>query len=202
MKDCQIPYRITNLSKCRAVLAWLSIIAFRNKDKKPGEKLVSVADVVKEHWATYGRNFFSRYDYEVSIVQIFCRSWYSWCFGCSYGLNFQCIRRGAYWVQFFNLCKFFFRNVNQKVPTKWYSILEIWSLRANQVTSMVSLYLISFSFNHRLPSDNLWALYYDLLYRKLHPSVCWWLYIHWSCKLKLCMFNWSNLISYDFTKQL
>uniref|UniRef100_A0A6M2ECC5 phosphoglucomutase (alpha-D-glucose-1,6-bisphosphate-dependent) n=1 Tax=Populus davidiana TaxID=266767 RepID=A0A6M2ECC5_9ROSI len=47
-----------------AVLAWLSIIAYRNKDKKPGEKLVSVADVVKEHWETYGRNFFSRYDYE------------------------------------------------------------------------------------------------------------------------------------------
>ncbi|KAL1565594.1 phosphoglucomutase (alpha-D-glucose-1,6-bisphosphate-dependent) [Salvia divinorum] len=47
-----------------AVLAWLSIIAFRNKDKKPGEKLVSVSDVVSEHWATYGRNFFSRYDYE------------------------------------------------------------------------------------------------------------------------------------------
>ncbi|OVA00169.1 Alpha-D-phosphohexomutase superfamily [Macleaya cordata] len=47
-----------------AVLAWLSIIAFRNKDKKVGEKLVSVSDVVKEYWATYGRNFFSRYDYE------------------------------------------------------------------------------------------------------------------------------------------
>ncbi|EOY23030.1 Phosphoglucomutase isoform 2 [Theobroma cacao] len=47
-----------------AVLAWLSIIAYRNKDKKPGETLVSVSDVVKEHWATYGRNFFSRYDYE------------------------------------------------------------------------------------------------------------------------------------------
>ncbi|KAJ1402534.1 Alpha-D-phosphohexomutase, C-terminal [Sesbania bispinosa] len=47
-----------------AVLAWLSIIAQRNKDKKPGEKLISVSDVVKEHWATYGRNFFSRYDYE------------------------------------------------------------------------------------------------------------------------------------------
>lgn len=47
-----------------AVLAWLSIIAYRNKDKKPGDKLVSVADVVKEHWETYGRNFFSRYDYE------------------------------------------------------------------------------------------------------------------------------------------
>ncbi|XAR66188.1 Phosphoglucomutase (alpha-D-glucose-1,6-bisphosphate-dependent) [Bertholletia excelsa] len=47
-----------------AVLAWLSIMAYRNKDKRPGEKLVSVSDVVKEHWATYGRNFFSRYDYE------------------------------------------------------------------------------------------------------------------------------------------
>ncbi|KAL5139791.1 Phosphoglucomutase, chloroplastic [Glycine soja] len=47
-----------------AVLAWLSIIAHRNKDKNPGEKLISVSDVVMEHWATYGRNFFSRYDYE------------------------------------------------------------------------------------------------------------------------------------------
>ncbi|KAL2527179.1 Phosphoglucomutase [Abeliophyllum distichum] len=47
-----------------AVLAWLSIIAFRNKDKKPGEKLISISDVVNQHWATYGRNFFSRYDYE------------------------------------------------------------------------------------------------------------------------------------------
>uniref|UniRef100_A0A7N0RD38 phosphoglucomutase (alpha-D-glucose-1,6-bisphosphate-dependent) n=1 Tax=Kalanchoe fedtschenkoi TaxID=63787 RepID=A0A7N0RD38_KALFE len=47
-----------------AVLAWLSILAYRNKDKKTGETLVSVADVVKEHWATFGRNFFSRYDYE------------------------------------------------------------------------------------------------------------------------------------------
>nr|GMD52026.1 phosphoglucomutase, chloroplastic [Ipomoea batatas] len=51
-----------------AVLAWLSIIAYRNKDKKPGEALVSVGDVVKQHWATYGRNFFSRYDYEASIL--------------------------------------------------------------------------------------------------------------------------------------
>ncbi|KAK6926312.1 Alpha-D-phosphohexomutase, alpha/beta/alpha domain III, partial [Dillenia turbinata] len=47
-----------------AILAWLSIIAHQNKDKKPGEKLVSVSDVVMEHCATYGRNFFSRYDYE------------------------------------------------------------------------------------------------------------------------------------------
>jgi len=49
----------------RAVLAWLSIsIHFII----PGEKLISVSDVVKEHWATYGRNFFSRYDYEVGII--------------------------------------------------------------------------------------------------------------------------------------
>nr|BAP47498.1 phosphoglucomutase [Gentiana triflora] len=47
-----------------AVLAWLSIIAYRNKEKAVGEKLVSVSDVVTEHWATYGRNVFSRYDYE------------------------------------------------------------------------------------------------------------------------------------------
>lgn len=47
-----------------AVLAWLSILAHRNKGKKVGETLVSVADVASEHWATYGRNFFSRYDYE------------------------------------------------------------------------------------------------------------------------------------------
>ncbi|KAI7740136.1 hypothetical protein M8C21_005277 [Ambrosia artemisiifolia] len=31
---------------CVAVLAWLSIIAYRNKNKKPGEKLVSVSDIV------------------------------------------------------------------------------------------------------------------------------------------------------------
>ncbi|KAK9103491.1 hypothetical protein Sjap_020745 [Stephania japonica] len=57
-----------------AVLAWLSIIAYRNEDKKVGEKLVSVADVVKEHWATYGRNFFSRYDYELYTVMQECES--------------------------------------------------------------------------------------------------------------------------------
>jgi phosphoglucomutase len=29
-----------------------------------GGKLVTVEDIVKEHWAKYGRNYFSRYDYE------------------------------------------------------------------------------------------------------------------------------------------
>ncbi|GJP39907.1 hypothetical protein CLOM_g24231 [Closterium sp. NIES-68] len=47
-----------------AVLAWLSILAHRNKDVPVGGKLVSVGDVAREHWAKYGRNFFSRYDYE------------------------------------------------------------------------------------------------------------------------------------------
>ncbi|KAI4323364.1 hypothetical protein L6164_022977 [Bauhinia variegata] len=47
-----------------AVLAWLSILAQANKGKKRGETLVSVSDIVKKHWETDGRNFFSRYDYE------------------------------------------------------------------------------------------------------------------------------------------
>ncbi|XP_075229379.1 phosphoglucose mutase 1 [Lycorma delicatula] len=38
-----------------AVLAWLSVIAHLNQ---------SVEDIVKTHWAKYGRNFFTRYDYE------------------------------------------------------------------------------------------------------------------------------------------
>jgi phosphoglucomutase len=42
-----------------AVLCWLSILAFRNLDTKEGE-LVSVEHVVKQHWQTFGRNFFTR----------------------------------------------------------------------------------------------------------------------------------------------
>ncbi|XP_018568134.1 phosphoglucomutase isoform X1 [Anoplophora glabripennis] len=38
-----------------AVLAWLSIIEHKN---------MSVEDILKEHWSTYGRNYFTRYDYE------------------------------------------------------------------------------------------------------------------------------------------
>jgi len=38
-----------------ATLAWLSILEAKN---------ASVADIVKEHWKTFGRNFYSRYDYE------------------------------------------------------------------------------------------------------------------------------------------
>ena len=38
-----------------AVLFWLNILAVRKQ---------SVESVVREHWAQYGRNFYSRYDYE------------------------------------------------------------------------------------------------------------------------------------------
>ncbi len=38
-----------------AVLFWLNIVAMRKQ---------SVESIVREHWAKYGRNFYSRYDYE------------------------------------------------------------------------------------------------------------------------------------------
>ena len=38
-----------------AVLLWLNILAMRGE---------SVADIVRQHWATYGRNYYSRHDYE------------------------------------------------------------------------------------------------------------------------------------------
>ncbi|KAJ4973285.1 hypothetical protein NE237_006459 [Protea cynaroides] len=47
-----------------AVLAWLSILAYKNKDNLKEGKLVSVEDIVTEHWATYGRHYYTRYDYE------------------------------------------------------------------------------------------------------------------------------------------
>jgi phosphoglucomutase len=47
-----------------AVLAWLSILAYKNKDNLGGDKLVSVEDIVLQHWATYGRHYYTRYDYE------------------------------------------------------------------------------------------------------------------------------------------
>ena len=45
-----------------AVLAWLSVLAHRNPD--PSQPLVSVQTIVEQHWATFGRHFYSRYDYE------------------------------------------------------------------------------------------------------------------------------------------
>ncbi|XP_077241112.1 phosphoglucomutase, cytoplasmic [Tasmannia lanceolata] len=47
-----------------AVLAWLSILALKNKDNLNGGKLVTVEDIVRQHWATYGRHYYTRYDYE------------------------------------------------------------------------------------------------------------------------------------------
>lgn len=44
-----------------AVLAWLQILASKNKD---GQKLVGVQDVVEAHWKEFGRNYYTRYDYE------------------------------------------------------------------------------------------------------------------------------------------
>lgn len=41
-----------------AVLCWLSILAYKNKDVPVGGKLVSVEDIAEEFWKTYGRNFF------------------------------------------------------------------------------------------------------------------------------------------------
>ncbi|KAJ8011202.1 hypothetical protein DPEC_G00055720 [Dallia pectoralis] len=38
-----------------AVLAWLTILATKKQ---------SVEDIMKDHWLTFGRNFFTRYDYE------------------------------------------------------------------------------------------------------------------------------------------
>jgi len=45
-----------------AVLAWLSILAEFNP--KASSKLVTVADIVEQHWGKYGRNYYSRWDFE------------------------------------------------------------------------------------------------------------------------------------------
>ncbi|KAG5236779.1 hypothetical protein OIU77_014264 [Salix suchowensis] len=47
-----------------AVLAWLSIVAYKNKENLGGGELVTVEDIVRNHWATYGRHYYTRYDYE------------------------------------------------------------------------------------------------------------------------------------------
>merc|ERR1712023_272417 len=44
-----------------AVLAWLQILA---KKTEEAGKLVSVQDVAEAHWKEYGRNYYTRYDYE------------------------------------------------------------------------------------------------------------------------------------------
>lgn len=45
-----------------AVLAWMSIIAHYNQDN--AKPFVSIEEIVSNHWRSYGRNFYCRYDYE------------------------------------------------------------------------------------------------------------------------------------------
>ncbi|OII71932.1 uncharacterized protein cubi_00740 [Cryptosporidium ubiquitum] len=45
-----------------AVLAWLSILAYRNPD--PTKPLVSVEEITRDFWKKYGRNYYTRFDYE------------------------------------------------------------------------------------------------------------------------------------------
>ncbi|KAF6005248.1 hypothetical protein F1559_003362 [Cyanidiococcus yangmingshanensis] len=47
-----------------AILCWLSILAYRNVGKTPVGSFIGVQQLVEEHWKIYGRNFFTRYDYE------------------------------------------------------------------------------------------------------------------------------------------
>jgi len=44
-----------------AVLAWLNILACKTE---AAGKLVSAQEVAEDHWKTYGRNYYARYDYE------------------------------------------------------------------------------------------------------------------------------------------
>ena len=60
-------YHIREKDGMWAVLCWLSILAAKNAD--PNQKLVSVEDIVKAHWAEYGRNYYQRYDYENLSVE-------------------------------------------------------------------------------------------------------------------------------------
>jgi phosphoglucomutase len=41
-----------------AVMAWMTILQAHNPD--PNAPLKSVRDIVQEHWATYGRNYYCR----------------------------------------------------------------------------------------------------------------------------------------------
>eukprot|EP00944_MAST-04C_sp_MAST-4C-sp1_P006215 g6215.t1 len=46
-----------------AVLCWLSILAAENETREIGS-LKSVEDITKEHWRSFGRCYYCRYDYE------------------------------------------------------------------------------------------------------------------------------------------
>ena len=85
------------LPRCRekdgiwAVLAWISILAFKNKDVPEGGKLVSVQDVANQHWARFGRNFFR------------CCPYASHC-GTFYQLARPLIADGNVWLRRVNEC--------------------------------------------------------------------------------------------------
>ena len=51
-----------------AVLCWLSILADYNKNHD--ELKVTIKDIVEEHWKTYGRDYYCRYDYEELPTEI------------------------------------------------------------------------------------------------------------------------------------
>ena len=47
-----------------AILAWLSIIADKNIGKTEEGHLIGIEEIMNDFWKTYGRNYYSRYDYE------------------------------------------------------------------------------------------------------------------------------------------
>ena len=78
-----------------AVLAWLSILAVRNKDTPAGAPLVSVEDVAMEHWAKYGRNFFRCAAWDLlAVARMPCAA----CAGClDMGSRSSCLS-AMYWT--------------------------------------------------------------------------------------------------------
>lgn len=46
-----------------AVMSWLSILAYKNRETKIGN-LITVEDILLSHWRKYGRTYSMRYDYE------------------------------------------------------------------------------------------------------------------------------------------
>ncbi|KAI9219875.1 putative PGM2-phosphoglucomutase [Blastocladiella britannica] len=47
-----------------AVVAWLAILAAASRDESWKGKEISLQAILNDFWATFGRNYFSRYDYE------------------------------------------------------------------------------------------------------------------------------------------
>eukprot|EP01132_Coremiostelium_polycephalum_P007669 gene7669-9436_t len=47
-----------------AILSWLQILAHHNNNRPPSSPFISIQDIVEKHWKQFGRNYYSRYDYE------------------------------------------------------------------------------------------------------------------------------------------